>query len=137
MSKKTEPCEGLEIVAGNPVLDITGMIAHCRGCTSATERIAALEQELKDWKQLFVDVQKSRRMDCVSHGELRAELGVKITAMRTLAGELAEAARRYREPIEVEDIWNRDQVIGRLDETERLVEAALAKAEKMGVGDVK
>ena len=114
MIKNTKLCAGVE---PDDIYD--GAFLHCSGCTSATERIAELEQELKDWKQLFVDVQKSRRMDCVSHGKLRAELGVKITSMRTLAGELVEAIH-----------WCDD---GPGTYNDQVMKEVLSKAEKLGV----
>ena len=73
MSKETEPCPGVPLVRATLEQD-----NHCPSCTSATERIAELEQKATENEKVFLEANAT----C---GDLR----IKLTSMRTLAEQLA------------------------------------------------
>jgi len=101
---KTEPCTGITRS------DIQAEDYHCPGCTSASERIAELERRIDE----------QQRAEASVHEELYQEQK-KLTAMRTLAGELAELLK----------IWH-----GYChDDTPCDVREAFKKAKELGVVD--
>ncbi len=127
---KTETCEGL--VGPGSMRRGESFFAHsvhCPGCTSATERIAELEKKLRS-KVLCAE----RRRNILNRVQMDR------VSMRTLVGELAVALKAC-EAIEDHvlacksgcEICHEYPELSRVARDSRLF--ALAKAQKLGVGD--
>ena len=102
--QKTDPCRGIDVSSPG---DEWMNMKHCSGCTSATERVNAMDLMVTEFHRVAVE-------DAILH-----------KAMRTLAGELADA---------IEIALEGKCPSPGLCVTCRMV-LATAKAERMGVGD--
>ena len=113
MSEKTEACTGIAMGSIN-YGSVTQV--HCPGCTSATERIA----------ELGLEIRTNTENAAVAFGLLVETKNEELTAMRTIAGELAGAIQAVAD----------SALYDAVDEGEPLevvVAAALAMAKKMGI----